>query len=240
MTRRALVRILGTAIVLVAVLWALNVQRMLGFNLYKGQFLYLLVALSAVVIFIRHPFDLSRPRLSLAMDIPLCGLGTLAALYTVIRFPQLLDDASFRDYSALGLAISVALIVLLVEGVRRTAGLALAIIAVAAILIAVFAEHLPGVLAGRPFRPDAFLYSMAFQDGNILGAPLSIVGTVVIAFVLMGAMLQAAGGGDFFSNLAAAMMGSSRGGFGQNRGDRLGVFSERSRGRPSPTSSRPG
>ncbi|MCI5112294.1 MAG: TRAP transporter fused permease subunit [Marivita sp.] len=212
MTRATLVRILGTVMVAAAVLWALNVPRMLGFNLYKGQFLYFLVALSAVVIFIREPFHRARPRLSMAIDIPLCGLGTLAALYTVVRFPQLLDDASFRDYSSFGLMIAVILIVLLIEGVRRTAGLALAIIALAAILIAVFAQYLPGVLTGRPFRPEAFLYSMAFQDGNILGAPLSIVGTVVIAFVLMGSVLQAAGGGDFFSNLAGAMMGSSRGG----------------------------
>lgn len=212
MTRTTLIRVLGTAIVLTAVFWALNVQRLLGLNLYKGQFLYLLVALSAVVIFIRHPFDPSRPGVSRAVDIPLCGLGTLAALYTVLRFPQFLDDASFRDYSTFGLVIAVALIILLIEGVRRTAGIALAIIAVCAILIAIFAQYLPGVLAGREFRADAFLYQMAFQDGNILGAPLSIVGTVVIAFVLMGAMLQAAGGGDFFSRLAAAMMGSSRGG----------------------------
>ncbi|SFA61350.1 TRAP transporter, 4TM/12TM fusion protein [Paracoccus halophilus] len=212
MTRTVLIRGLGTVMVIAAVLWALNVQRIFGLNLYKGQFLYLLVALSAVVIFIQHPFDPARPGLSRAIDIPLCGLGTLAAIYTIFRFPQLLDDASFRDFSAAGLVVAAALIVLLIEGVRRTAGIALAVIAVAAILIAVFAQYLPGVLAGRPFRADAFLYQMAFQDGNILGAPLSIVGTVVIAFVLMGAMLQAAGGGDFFSNLAAAMMGASRGG----------------------------
>lgn len=100
MTRAILVRILGTAIVLAAVLWALNVQRMLGLNLYKGQFLYLLVALSAVVIFIRSPFDRSRPGLSMLIDVPLCGIGTLAALFTVVSFPQLLDEASFRDYSS--------------------------------------------------------------------------------------------------------------------------------------------
>lgn len=210
--KNAIVRAVGAAIVLVAILWALNFQRLLGLNLYKGQFLYLLVALSTIVIFVRHPLSKAHPRLSNAVDIPLMGVGIVAALYTVVRFPQLIDAASFRDFSTTGVAIAIALIVLLTEGVRRSAGLSLALIVLGALLVAVFAQYLPGVLTGRPFRSEPFLYSMAYQEGNILGAPLSIVGTVVIPFVLMGAVLQASGGGDFFSSLATAIMGPARGG----------------------------
>lgn len=212
MTRTMIVRILGTLMVLTSILWALNVQRYLGLNLYKGQFLYFLVALSALVIFIRHPFNSNRPQFSRLIDWPLCGLGVIAVFYTIFAFPKLLDDASFRDYSTMGAAVGAIIIAMLIEGVRRTAGAALAIIVLCAILIAVFAQYLPAPLTGRAFRPQAFLYQMAYQDGNILGAPLSIVGTVVIAYILMGSVLQASGGGNFFSDLAAAIMGSSRGG----------------------------
>ena len=206
MTVERLVNALGFLLVAAAILWALSVHRSLGFNFFGGQYLYFLLSIATVTIFITHP---SRFRW---IDISLALIGSGAMLVTVVMFPDLIDQANFRDYGALGLALAAITILVLIEGVRRTAGPAMTIIVVAAVAVAVFAQYLPSPLTGRPFRLESFLYKMAYLDGNILGAPLSIVGAVVIAFVFMGSMLQATGGGEFFSNLAAALMGRSRGG----------------------------
>lgn len=170
------------------------------------------MALSTVVIFLRHPLLPANPQLSRWVDVPFACLGAGAMVWIMADFGSFLDDANFRDFKLHGLALSAITMLTPIEGVRRTAGLSFALIVVAAIATTIFADSLPAPMTGRPFSPESFLYKMAFLDGNILGAPLQIVGAVVIAFVLMGAFLQATGGGRFFSDLAAALMGRSRGG----------------------------
>ena len=212
MTSRRIVNALGFLMVSAAILWALSVHRMLGFNFFNGQYLYLLLALATSVIFFTFPSIPSRPQLSRYIDVPLGLFGAGAMLVTMAMFPTLIDQANFREYGPLGLFLAAMTILVLIEGVRRTAGPALTIIVIAALALAVVAQYLPAPLTGRPFRTESFLYKMAFLEGNILGAPLSIVGAVVVAFIFMGSMLQATGGGQFFSDLAAALMGRSRGG----------------------------
>jgi len=224
MTKAHFIRVAGTLMVLIAILWALAIQQRLGWNLYLGQFLYVLIALSTVVIMLRHPISKTRRWLIWAVDAPLGVLGCLAALYTVVRFPDLLDEANFRMHSTTGLAAAIIILTLLIEGVRRTAGLALAAIILIVLGFAIFAEYLPEPFAGRRFRPAPFLYSMAYQDGNVLGPPLAIVGTLVIAYILMGSVLQVTGGGRFFSDFAAALVGRSRGGSAKMAVTASGLF----------------
>ncbi|MAK55607.1 MAG: C4-dicarboxylate ABC transporter permease, partial [Pusillimonas sp.] len=207
-----IVSALGLTLVVLAVLWALNVQRMVGLNLYKGQYLYVLIALAVAVVFLTSPLLPGKPKLSLLFDIPLGAAGILASLFIAFDFETLIDQANLYDFTEMGQFLAIVVIVVLIEGVRRSAGLSLALIILASILLAYFAVNLPDAVSGRPFRLDSFLYKMAYLEGNILGAPLVIVGGVVITFVFMGAMLQATGGGQFFSNISAALFGGSRGG----------------------------
>jgi TRAP transporter 4TM/12TM fusion protein len=214
----------GLTLVVLAVLWALSVQRMLGFNLYKGQYLYVLLALATVVVFLAQPLMPARPKLSRLIDWPIALLGVLAAAYIAFDFETLIDQANLYDFQWQGQALAIVVIAVLIEGVRRSAGLALAIIVAVSLMLAAFAAQLPEPMTGRPFRLDSFLYKMAYLEGNILGAPLAIVGTVVIAYVLMGSVLLRTGGGDFFSNLAAALFGGARGGSAKIAVSASGLF----------------
>ena len=64
------------------------------------------------------------------------------------------------------------------------------------------------------------LFSFLGVDNTaLLGLPLRIISTIVIIFVFMGQLLLRSGGSLFFSDLAAALMGRSRGGAGK-----MGVF----------------
>lgn len=210
--KKIIVNALGFLLVLLAILWAFDAQRMVGLNLYKGQYLYVLIALATAVVFITQPLWPSRPRASLIVDIPLGLVGILASLYVAFDFERLIDQANLYDFHLSGEVLAAIIIIALIEGVRRSAGLALALIILASLALAYFAVYLPDAISGRPFRLDSFLYKMAYLEGNILGAPLVIVGGVVITFVLMGSLLQATGGGQFFSNISAALFGGARGG----------------------------
>jgi TRAP transporter 4TM/12TM fusion protein len=57
-----------------------------------------------------------------------------------------------------------------------------------------------------------YVGKMAMQTEGIYGIPLDVSATIVFLFVLFGTMLERAGGGRFFINLALSMLGRFKGG----------------------------
>ncbi|MBI5966871.1 MAG: TRAP transporter fused permease subunit [Deltaproteobacteria bacterium] len=110
------------------------------------------------------------------------------------------------------LVMAVILWFLVLEAVRRTQGLTLAIILFVFSLYPLFAPHMPGFLEGygRSFITTATFHSLSVD--SILGIPLRVFGELLIGFMLFGVALQASGGGKFFLNLSFALLGGTRGG----------------------------
>ena len=57
-----------------------------------------------------------------------------------------------------------------------------------------------------------FIGQMTMSTEGIYGVPLDVSATVVFLFVLFGSMLERAGGGRFFIDLALSLLGPFRGG----------------------------
>lgn len=62
------------------------------------------------------------------------------------------------------------------------------------ILYALFGDIFPGRLQGRPQNWQLLSGYMAFDSNGILGLPMSIASTVVVAFILFGVLLNLTGG----------------------------------------------
>ncbi len=125
-----------------------------------------------------------------------------------------LELASLGKISAtpLEIALGTITILALVEAVRRSFGWAMVIIVVAFILYTKFGYLIPG-----PLNVYYFSWSMLASDiylsfEGIFGSLTSIASGIVITFITFGVFFTAAGGGDFFLNLALALTGSMRGG----------------------------
>ncbi|MSO65516.1 MAG: TRAP transporter permease [Alphaproteobacteria bacterium] len=101
--------------------------------------------------------------------------------------------------------------ILVLEFARRTAGLAIAIIAGIFIVYAFIGPWLPGVLYHRGYSFGRF-FSYIFSDLGIFGITLEVSSTFIILFVAFGAFLQRSGAGDYFNNLSVALVGWARGG----------------------------
>ncbi len=85
-------------------------------------------------------------------------------------------------------------------------------VAVPCILYAKFAHLLPGVFQAKSAswgRIAAYLY---LDTNALLGLPLAVTATIVVAFVLFGRTLAAVGGDRFLTDLALLAMGRFRGG----------------------------
>ncbi|WP_337875615.1 TRAP transporter permease [Elioraea sp.] len=107
--------------------------------------------------------------------------------------------------------VGVAAIVILLEFTRRTAGIAMPIIALVFISYIFLGPWLPGALyhTGVPWR-DAVNF-LAGMEG-IFGITTSVSATFIIMFVTFAAFLQTSKAGDFFNDLAMGLVGWARGG----------------------------
>ena len=79
-------------------------------------------------------------------------------------------------------------------------------------LLTVYQNYLPGMLYGRGYDFDRLLYSAYIGESGIFGLPLNVATSIIIVFVMFGALMEVSGAGKWFLRLALAVTGWSRGG----------------------------
>ncbi|WP_022849867.1 TRAP transporter permease [Limisalsivibrio acetivorans] len=177
------------------------------------------LAFALALLFLNVPL-LKRPRkglkfLSTLDKIPVIDYlfaiaGVLASLYIVFDWEGLAMRQGMpiqRD-----IIIGLALIVLLLEATRRSIGPALTIIALIFTAYAFAGPHMPGVLAFKGVSLTKYLNQISLSTEGIYGIPLGVSASIVYLFVLLGAMLDKAGAGKFFIDLALSLLGKYKGG----------------------------
>jgi TRAP transporter 4TM/12TM fusion protein len=186
--------------------------RMLGLSLYTEQYLAALTAIAMPLLFLQIPATGGRTRTA---PVPwydwIAALASCAcAAYVAVRFPTLSEMVSSRP--ADGLVVAGVLILLILEGLRRTTGTALLLTTLFFFALALFAGSLPGEFAAKSIPLDRLVYYSVWDSTATFGIPLKIVTTVVVVFVLFGHVLFKSGGATFFTDISMALMGRYRGG----------------------------
>lgn len=110
------------------------------------------------------------------------------------------------------LAMGTVFLLLCIEAARRTLGWVFPIIAVISMVYARFGEMLPGILAHKNYPFERIVGNMFITTDGVFGMLAGISATYIFLFILFGAMLRAAGGGEFFINLSFGLFGHVRGG----------------------------
>jgi TRAP transporter 4TM/12TM fusion protein len=137
-------------------------------------------------------------------------MATSAALYIWWDYGGLINRQGLP--SQLDIWMGMILIVLLLEAARRSLGPALAILAVLFLLYTFFGPYLPEVLRHRGVPLDFVISDMYLSTTGIFGVPLGVSTDFVFLFVLFGALLDRAGGGKYFIDVAFSALGTFRGG----------------------------
>lgn len=144
------------------------------------------------------------------IDYLLAGVAGLSALYIVFDYEGIALRAGLpltRD-----IVSGVILVVLLLEGARRVIGPALPVIAMVFILYGFLGPYLPDLLAFKGISLRKFASNITLSTEGIYGIPLGVSASIVYLFVLLGALLERAGAGKFFTQLALAVLGRYKGG----------------------------
>lgn len=143
-------------------------------------------------------------------DLLAAFLAAGCALYIVIDrdgLSQRIGAPLPRDLIAGGF-----LLYFLLEAARRALGLALPCVAGFFIFYSLFSESFPGVLATAATPLSKIIETLSLSTQGIFGVPLEVSANTVFLFVLFGALLEKAGGGKYFIDLAFSLLGGFRGG----------------------------
>ncbi|MBF0588293.1 MAG: TRAP transporter permease [Magnetococcales bacterium] len=198
-------------VVVIALGWSLFqlwfAQATLNDTLARSVHLAFAMALAYLAFPISHRADSTRLPW---WDLLLALLAGMGALYLFLDY----EGIAMRPGLPLerDLLFGVVTMVLLMEATRRTLGPALAVIGLLFLLYAHFGPYMPSLLAHRGASLNKIISHMYLTTEGIFGVPLRVSTSFVFLFVLFGAMLERAGAGRYFIQLAYAILGGLRGG----------------------------
>jgi len=137
-------------------------------------------------------------------------VGALTCVYLIVLKDALADRMGAPTTG--DLISAVVGVVLLLEATRRALGPPLMVVAIVFLVYTFAGPHMPDVIAhkGQSLNKGASHYWITTE--GVFGVAIGVSATMVFLFVLFGALLERAGGGNYFIRVAFALMGHMRGG----------------------------
>ncbi len=178
------------------------------------------LAFGLALCFLIYPFSKSKKKNNISIfDFILVFLALVVTLYLAFDYSGLVYRQGILAKFTLGaLVIPYEIIIgslgicLLLEATRRAIGLPLVIIASIFLLFSIFGQSMPDLISHQGLSIKRLVGYHWFGGEAIFGIPISVSLSFIFLFVLFGAILDVAGGGKYFLNLAFALVGRMRGG----------------------------
>ena len=168
--------------------------------------------------FLIYPIS-KRKKISI-FDILISFIAAFCCLYIYFFYDQLVDRGgillSVTIWEKFNLPVELIIgscgILILIEATRRVFGLPLVIIAVCFLLFSYFGRYAPEIISHGGLSLNRLVGFQWLDQEAIFGIPIGVSVDFIFLFVLFGALLETAGGGKYFLDLAFAMVGKMRGG----------------------------
>ncbi|MHA6263844.1 TRAP transporter permease [Arenibacterium sp. CAU 1754] len=137
-------------------------------------------------------------------------IGAAAALYLYFFYDgiaQRVGAPILQDY-----VVAVIGILLLLEATRRALGPALMIVATVFLAYTFLGPLMPGIIAHKGNNLSEVVNHQWITTEGVFGIALGVSTSFVFLFVLFGSLLDKAGAGNYFIQVAFSLMGHMRGG----------------------------
>jgi TRAP transporter 4TM/12TM fusion protein len=169
------------------------------------------LAFALLLAFLAYPAFKQSPRDRVPLlDIALGLVAAASAAYLFVFYQQLaLRPGSLTTGDLVTACIGIPL---LLEATRRALGPPLAIIALVFLVYSLAGPYMPGLLAHRGVSFNALANHQWITTEGVFGIALGVSTSFVFLFVLFGALLERAGAGHYFIQLAFSLLGHLRGG----------------------------
>ncbi|MDB9807754.1 TRAP transporter permease [Candidatus Pelagibacter sp.] len=165
-------------------------------------------------------YPISKKKNISIFDILISFIAAFCCLYIYFFYDQLVDRGGIlltvTIWEKFNLPVELIIgscgILILIEATRRVFGLPLVIIAVCFLLFSYFGRYAPEIISHGGLSLNRLVGFQWLDQEAIFGIPIGVSVDFIFLFVLFGALLETAGGGKYFLDLAFAMVGKMRGG----------------------------
>jgi TRAP transporter 4TM/12TM fusion protein len=203
--------LLGVLIVAITVSFAADLSILRQMEIPKEQALPIVLGSSFLIIFLRLPAVKGAKRDRIPWYDAVFGLaGFFTCLYFSYIYTILIED--YFHYRETAFVIGIIIIPLIIEALRRTAGWSLVTVLLVFLAYSLVGHLVPGDLQAQEKDPFKLIAYLTADNVALFGLPMNIVTYVVVLFVLMGQLLLRTGASEWFTDIATAMFGRSRGG----------------------------
>ena len=169
------------------------------------------LAFSIFLVYLAFPALKSSPQTSIPWkDWFFAGTGAFSAGYIYLFYHELSDRPGLPTY--LDIVVSVTGMILLLEGTRRALGPTLMVVASVFLLYTVAGPYMPEVIAHKGQSLNKIVSHQWLGTEGVFGVALGVSTSFVFLFVLFGSLMERAGAGNYFTQVAFALLGHYRGG----------------------------
>ncbi|HPO19914.1 MAG TPA: TRAP transporter permease [Rubrivivax sp.] len=169
------------------------------------------LAFSLFLAFMAWPATKRSPRDRIPLaDWLLALAGAFAGGYLLLFYAQLATRPG--QPTPIDIVVASAGLALLLEATRRTVGWPLAALALLFIGYSLFGPYMPEVIAHKGASLNRLLSHMWLTTEGVFGIALGVSTSTIFVYVLFGALLDRAGGGNYMMQVSFAALGHLRGG----------------------------
>ena len=190
----------------IGVVWVFSVLDYLGITLTFQQVVGTILGIAMAAAFVKHPYGERAG----AFDLVLAVASFAAWFWMAWHFEDWI--VGMADRTPDKWVPGVIAIVLMMEALRKSCGLVITLLVWVMIAYAYFGGYLPGVLEAEVFPPTKIVLYLYADNNGIPGLVLRVVVQLVLAFIILGKLMEVSGATRYFTDLALAMMGHKRGG----------------------------
>jgi len=187
------------------------------FHLYTGAFgiiagigqraIHLLLIIA--ILFLRAFMKDENP-VQKAVDLLFIAFGVSSTGYVLYIQPTY-DMRGGITYP-IDVFFGILLIATLIYATYKTVGPSLSIVSMCFIAYAFLGRWMPAVLQHSGFKLSRFIHLIVYSPEGIFGVALNASANYIVLFIILGAVFNVCGVGDYFTSLAMAAFGKMTGG----------------------------
>ena len=196
---------LGSVIVL-GVAWIIDIPQYFGISIISAEWMGPLMALGIAAAFLKHPYGRRTGAIELLLGFAaICSWGWMSLNYS----DWIIDISGYTPQKYIPGLVAV---LLLMEALRRAAGLPITVLVWCLIAYGFLGYLLPPPFQSEQLQMSRLVMYLYADTNGVPGQVLTVVARLVLAFIVLGKLMEVSGATKFFTNLAMSAMGHQRGG----------------------------
>ena len=194
------------AVIVLGVAWIIDIPQYVGISIISAEWMGPLMALGIAAAFLKHPYGSRTGPIELLLGFAaICSWGWMSLNYS----DWIIDISGYTPQKYIPGLVAV---LLLMEALRRAAGLPITVLVWCLIAYGFLGFLLPPPFQSEQLQMSRLVMYLYADTNGVPGQVLTVVARLVLAFIVLGKLMEVSGATKFFTNLAMSAMGHQRGG----------------------------